>query len=179
MFTAAARATPSRLAQAVREALPGQECLYFGPPDEAALEAQTVYAGFWTDKGSCDEEMARFLKRLTDQRVFLFGTAGFGGAPAYFEQILGRVRENLAPTVSLLGEYMCQGKMPQPVRERYEAMEAGSHRDAMLENFDRAKTHPDAAGFGAAGGCRARVRTDGLPESPPGKAASKRRKRRP
>ena len=123
-----------QLAQAVREALPGQECLYFGPPDEAALEAQTVYAGFWTDKGSCDEEMARFLKRLTDQRVFLFGTAGFGGAPAYFEQILGRVRENLAPTVSLLGEYM---------RERYEAMEAGSHRDAMLENFDRAKTHPD------------------------------------
>ena len=71
-----------QLAQAVREALPGQECLYFGPPDEAALEAQTVYAGFWTDKGSCDEEMARFLKRLTDQRVFLFGTAGFGGAPA-------------------------------------------------------------------------------------------------
>lgn len=54
-----------QLAQAVREALPGQECLYFGPPDEAALEAQTVYAGFWTDKGSCDEEMARFLKRLT------------------------------------------------------------------------------------------------------------------
>lgn len=132
-----------QLAQAVREALPGQECLYFGPPDEAALEAQTVYAGFWTDKGSCDEEMARFLKRLTDQRVFLFGTAGFGGAPACFEQILGRVRENLAPTVSLLGEYMCQGKMPQTVRERYETMEAGSHRDAMLENFDRAKTHPD------------------------------------
>ena len=41
-----------QLARAVRESLPGQECLYFGPPDEAALEAQTVYAGFWTDKGA-------------------------------------------------------------------------------------------------------------------------------
>ena len=132
-----------QLAQAVREALPGQECLYFGPPDEAALEAQTVYAGFWTDKGSCDEEMARFLKRLTDQRVFLFGTAGFGGAPAYFEQILGRVRENLAPTVSLLGEYMCQGKMPMSVRERYMQMEDSPRRSAMLANFDAALSHPD------------------------------------
>ena len=132
-----------QMARAVRESLPGQECLYFGPPDEAALEAQTVYAGFWTDKGSCDEEMAHFLKSLTNQSVFLFGTAGFGGAPAYFEQILGRVRENLAPTVCLLGEYMCQGKMPQTVRERYESMEAGPRRDALLANFDQAKAHPD------------------------------------
>ena len=131
------------LAQAVREALPQEDCRYFGAPAPQALAADTVYVGFWTDKGTCDEPTARFLQRLTDQKVFLFGTAGFGGAPAYFQQILDRVKANLAPGVQVTGTYMCQGKMPQAVRDRYAAMEESPRRTAMLENFDQALSHPD------------------------------------
>ena len=131
------------LAQAIREALPREDCLYFGAPDPKALTAGILYVGFWTDKGTCDEETARFLQSLTNQRVFLFGTAGFGGAPAYFDQILGRVKDNLAAGVQVVGTYMCQGKMPQGVRDRYAAMEDSPRRTAMLENFDRAVSHPD------------------------------------
>lgn len=131
------------LAQAIREALPQEECFYFGAPDSGALAADTLYVGFWTDKGTCDASIAAFLKELTNQRVFLFGTAGFGGAPAYFQQILGRVRENLVAEVQVTGTYMCQGKMPQAVRDRYEAMEDSPRRTLMLENFDRALSHPD------------------------------------
>ena len=96
------------LAQTIRDTLPG-DCLYFGTPDPKALEAETVYVGFWTDKGSCDESIAQFLKTLTNQKVFLFGTAGFGGSPEYFEQILKRVSENLGENTQLVGSYMCQG----------------------------------------------------------------------
>ena len=131
------------LAQAVREALPQEDCRYFGAPAPQALAADTVYVGFWTDKGTCDEPTARFLQNLTDQKVFLFGTAGFGGAPAYFQQILDRVKANLAPGVQVTGTYMCQGKMPQAVRDRYAAMEENPRRTAMLENFDQALSHPD------------------------------------
>ncbi len=131
------------LAQAVREALPQEDCRYFGAPAPQALTADTVYVGFWTDKGTCDEPTARFLQSLTDQKVFLFGTAGFGGAPAYFQQILDRVKANLAPGVQVTGTYMCQGKMPQAVRDRYAAMEENPRRTAMLENFDQALSHPD------------------------------------
>ena len=35
------------LAQTIRDTLPG-DCLYFGTPDSKALEAETVYVGFWT-----------------------------------------------------------------------------------------------------------------------------------
>ena len=73
------------LAQAIREALPQEECSSFGAPHAEALGADTIYVGFWTDKGICDEQTAHFLQSLTNQKVFLFGTAGFGGAPAYFE----------------------------------------------------------------------------------------------
>ena len=132
------------LAQTIRETLPQEDCVYFGAPDPSALTAETVYVGFWTDKGTCDTSIAQFLQSLTNQKVFLFGTAGFGGAAAYFEQILNRVKENLGDSTELIGTYMCQGKMPQPVRTRYEQMEEGPRRTAMLENFDQALSHPNA-----------------------------------
>ena len=131
------------LAETIRAALPEEDCEFFGEAGAEIPEAKTVYLGFWTDKGTCDEQTAHFLQSLTNQKVFLFGTAGFGGAPAYFEQILGRVKENLASGVQVVGTYMCQGKMPQVVRDRYEAMEDSPRRTMMLENFDRALSHPD------------------------------------
>ena len=131
-------------AQTIREALPAEDCIYFGEPDPKALEAETIYLGFWTDKGSCDEASAEFLKSLTGQRLFLFGTAGFGGAPAYFEQILDRVKSKMGSGVTVIGSYMCQGKMPMSVRERYMQMEESPRRTAMLKNFDAALNHPDA-----------------------------------
>ena len=43
---------------------------------------------------------------------------------------------------------MCQGKMPQSVRERYVKMQASPlpipNLDSLIENFDHAATHPDA-----------------------------------
>ena len=69
-----------------------------------------IFCGFWTDKGTCDENVASFLGSLKQQRVFLFGTAGFGGDPAYFEKILNTVKQCLSPSVSLCGGFLCQGK---------------------------------------------------------------------
>lgn len=131
------------LAQAIREALPAGDCLYFGAPDARALDADTIYVGFWTDKGTCDETIASFLQSISGQKIFLFGTAGFGGAPAYFAQILDRVQQNLK-IADVVGSYMCQGKMPEAVRSRYLAMEENPRRTAMLENFEQALSHPDA-----------------------------------
>ena len=116
------------LAQAIRSALPPEDCLYFGPPSPEALTAQRVYVGFWTDKGTCDGETQSFLASLTGQEVFLFGTAGFGGAPAYFEKILSSVQAHVPASAHVLGGYMCQGKMPQAVRQRYEAMDDSPRR---------------------------------------------------
>ena len=134
-----------RLAEAIRRTLGEEACRYFGPPCAGALEAETVFAGFWTDRGDCGEEMAAFLASLTQQRLFLFGTAGFGGDERYYETILNRVDGHVPPPVERLGRYMCQGQMPEAVRRRYEAMEEGPKKTAMLQNFDRALGHPDEA----------------------------------
>ena len=129
-----------QLADALHASLPQEACCYFGGPASAALEADTLYVGFWTDKGHADETLTAFLQQLHGKQVFLFGTAGFGGDPAYFERILDAVQQALAPDNTVFGRYMCQGKMPMSVRQRYEQM----NQTQLLENFDRALSHPDA-----------------------------------
>ena len=137
------------LAEALRAALPPQACVYFGPPDDAALAADRLYVGFWTDKGICDTDTAAFLSKLSGREVFLFGTAGFGGAPAYFEGIVQRTRRCLPAGNALVGAYMCQGRMPAAVRARYERMldspSPAPNLRELLDNFDRAASHPDGA----------------------------------
>ena len=137
------------LAETIRESLPQDSCLWCGGPDERALAADRIYLGFWTDKGSCSQELTDFLAGTAGKEVFLFGTAGFGGAPEYFEQILARVAGCLPDSARLVGRFMCQGRMPQAVRDRYAAMEESPRRAMMLENFDRALPHPNAGDLSA------------------------------
>lgn len=133
------------LAETLHDTLPTGDCLYFGEPSDEALRAGRIYVGFWTDKGTCDADTAAFLARVTTQEVFLFGTAGFGGAPEYFDKILSAARQNLPDGATVCGSYMCQGKMPMAVRARYEQMEDSPRRQMMIENFDAALSHPDTA----------------------------------
>lgn len=78
-----------------------------------------------------------------------FGTAGFGGNEAYYQKILTNVHATIDRSNTVVGEYMCQGKMPQSVRDRYVKMkempDAKPNLDALIENFDRALSHPDEA----------------------------------
>ena len=133
------------LAERIRKVLPAENLIYFGAPSAEALRADILFVGSWTDKGTCCEKIAQFLKSLQTKRVFLFGTAGFGGSAAYVSQIGNRMAENLSDGNVLLGTYLCQGKMPLSVRARYEALSKTDKEKAkpMLENFDRALSHPD------------------------------------
>ena len=71
------------------------------------------------------------------------GIYGSMGIQEINQRILERAEENLGPEVRVVGTYMCQGKMPLVVRQRYQAMEDGPRKTAMLQNFDRAASHPD------------------------------------
>lgn len=143
-----------QLAEAIERQLPAGDLLYCGAPDAAALQADVLFVGFWTDKGTCDETVAQLLKQAEGKTVYLFGTAGFGQSQQYFDQILTRVRENLPAGAVYGGGYMCQGRMPQAVRSRYEAMQAKEPENArykmLIENFDAALAHPDTNDLEAA-----------------------------
>ena len=135
------------LADAIRDALPEENCNYFGVSENADTQSDILFIGFWTDKGTADKATLDLLEKLKNKRIFLFGTAGFGGSVAYFQKILDHVKQSVDPSNTVVGEYMCQGKMPQSVRDRYMKMKAqpehSANIDALIKNFDRAISHPD------------------------------------
>ena len=110
------------LAQAIAQALPAAGCDYFGDYQGRVPSSPVLFVGFWTDKGTADAASLELLKTVKNKKIFLFGTAGFGGSAAYFQKILLRVQENLDAGNQVIGTFMCQGKMPLSVRQRYEKM---------------------------------------------------------
>lgn len=166
----------TELAEAVRRALPEGACEYFGSVDGdgncddgcgcagdgdgdrngsslgsstgAIPASETLFVGFWTNQGVADQAAQKLLKQLRNRKIFLFGTAGFGGSEAYFQAILDKTKAFIDDNNTVIGTFMCQGKMPQSVRERYVKMkEQPDHMpnlEAMIENFDKALSHPDA-----------------------------------
>lgn len=119
-----------------------------GRTSSAIPASETLFVGFWTNQGVADRETQQLLGQLRNRNIFLFGTAGFGGSEAYFQAILDKTKAFIDDSNTVIGAYMCQGKMPLSVRERYMKMkEQPDHMpniDAMIENFDKALSHPDA-----------------------------------
>ena len=141
-----------QLAQAVAAALPSGECRAFGRVDEvdraAVAQADRVYAGFWTNRGDCGDELAEMLATLADKDVFLFGTAGFGADATYFAGVMSRVAVHLPASAQVVGSFMSQGRMPASVRARYAQTAAAKPEQAarmqqLIDNFDEAANHPN------------------------------------
>ena len=71
-----------KLADAIYETLPKDKCDYFGTNDSQVPQSDVCYIGFWTDKGNADQKTLELLSKLKNKKIFLFGTAGFGGSEA-------------------------------------------------------------------------------------------------
>lgn len=135
------------LADAIQSSLPEEKVIYAGIPQAEALQADRIFVGFWTDKGTCCEEIKDFLKHIKNKEIFVFETCGFGGSEAYFQKVLTAVKKNIDSSNTIVGTYMCQGKMPQSVKDRYLKMKKSPvpvpNVDQLIANFDTALTHPD------------------------------------
>ena len=82
-------------------------------------EAKIYFVGFCVHRGTCRLEIGNFLSGLSDKSVALF-----------------------------LGSFICQGKMPLAVRQKYESL-LNTPKDCdcqqirrQLQNFDEAMIHP-------------------------------------
>lgn len=138
------------LANQIQSSLQNHTCVYMGDIVNDEIEADIIFTGFWTDKGCCHEEMSAYLKTLHHQKLFLFGTCGFGKDTAYYDRIIENVKQLVPHDNEVIASYMCQGKMPMLVRQRYESMAAENpDMQAMIENFDQALAHPNEADLAA------------------------------
>ena len=96
--------------------------------DKTIPEANVYFIGFCVHRGSCSMEVSDFLSDLSGK------------------QIAGRVSAWIEADNDYLGYFICQGKMPQKVRMKYESMRTDENNDQIdrfIQNFDLALTHPD------------------------------------
>ena len=119
---------------------------YFGLLNEDIInEVDLIFLGYWTDKGTCDPKTISFISKLEGKKVFTFGSAGFGSGD-YFTNIINNVNKLLVNN-EVIGSFMCQGKMPIKVKERYLKQKEDKvfipNLDLLIENFDKALSHPD------------------------------------
>ena len=111
--------------------------------DTLELDKDVIYIGFWTNIGKADKETLEYLKTLKNKKIFLFGTCGFGLSEEYFTRIINNTKEYIDESNEVIGYYMCVGKMPQSVKDRYLKMEDSKQKEMMIHNFDMALSHPD------------------------------------
>ena len=137
-----------KLAEAIYNVLPQNSCDYYGEVDKIEDElSEVLYIGFWTEKGDADLQTIELLKQLKNKKIFLFGTAGYGESEKYFKNIVDNVKKNIDSSNTIIGTFMCQGKMPLSVLERYKRMKEQksfmSNIDNLIANFDKALSHPN------------------------------------
>ena len=114
--------------------------------DKTIPEANVYFIGFCVHRGSCSMEVSDFLSDLSGKQIALFGTCGMGDSPEYYKDIAGRVSAWIEADNDYLRYFICQGKMPQKVRMKYESMRTNENNDQIdrfIQNFDLALTHPD------------------------------------
>lgn len=135
------------LAEALRSHLQDKNITITAPAKAEPDSFDILFIGSWTDKGDCAEATAQFLGKLHNKNVFLFGTCGFGGSEAYYDTVYHRFADHLDPDNKIIGHFICQGKMPESVLHRYEAMKAANPEctrwDESIQNYNSALNHPN------------------------------------
>lgn len=139
-----------KIATEIFAALPGMSKDLLQLNERAQIpEAKVYFVGFCVHRGTCSLEVGNFLGSLSSKAVALFGTCGAGNSEEYFRHIENSARIWLEDDNLYLGGFICQGKMPQQVRMKYESMlHQGSIEDdekvkRQILNFDAAMVHPD------------------------------------
>ena len=136
------------LAENIKNTIKKDSLVYYGPLADEALKADYIFVGFWTDMGKCDKDTFSFLAKLQNKKIFLFGTAGFGESQEYFAKIIERTKEAISSTNEIVDSFMCQGKMPMAVKDKYLKLKNSNTKipniDMLINNFDKALSHPDA-----------------------------------
>ena len=117
------------------------EC-YFGKPSDEALEADIIFIGSWAAKNSCTPDIQEFIEKLSNKKVFIFGTAGYSNTKEYFEEILNNVKSHVPSSNTIIGTYMCQGKVSDSWQNKIKEGSPEKY-ELIKNNLKESMNHPN------------------------------------
>ena len=111
------------------------------------LNADLIFVGSWTDKGSPSDKIKLVYKNLHNKKIFVFGTCGFGGDEKYYKLLFENTCKYINEDNDILGYYFCPGKLSSKIKEKYESFLKQNPDDKrtmkMLENFNNVLDRPN------------------------------------
>ncbi len=134
------------VAEAVYECLPMPKEIY---PVESAPDPgpyDVIALGFWLDRGTADERTRRYIQRIQNKYVGIFGTSGVYPDSDHAREALRRV-EALLEGNHLLGSVMCQGRVDTAFAEKLGEIAPASREVSPIDRdpVAAARSHPDAS----------------------------------
>jgi flavodoxin len=120
-------------------------------PDPAG--ADWILAGFWADRGNADQKALQYLKSLEGRRIGLFGTLGAYPDSDHARDISKKVRDLAGEKNTVLGCFLCQGKIDPALTGRFKNLPADNPHAMTPERMERhleAAKHPDEKDIEAA-----------------------------
>lgn len=135
-----------KIAMEIFESIPGKSKDIQSIEEYTGDEAETYFVGFWNNRGTCSGEIMEFLSGLDGKRVALFGTCGLGGNKEYFRMVANQVAAFIPESCEYLGNFMCAGRMPPHILEKYQAMQKlqdNAQIRSMIQGYEQAMLHPD------------------------------------
>ncbi|MEG2349967.1 MAG: flavodoxin family protein [Hungatella sp.] len=142
-----------KIAMSIFETLPGNS-KDIQKIEELKGEADTYFIGFWNNRGSCNGAIMDLLSDLHGKKIALFGTCGMGGSREYFDQVAKQVAAFISDDNEYLGDFMCAGKMPPQILEKYKQMQLTQDTPQirmMIQAYEMGMLHPDEEDCRAAG----------------------------
>lgn len=115
---------------------------YFGPVSEEALTSDVVFVGFWATRNSCGADVQAFIEKLSDKKVFLFGTAGYNNTQEHFDEILNNVKSYVPASNTIIGTYMCQGKVSEAMQNKIQEVKPEMY-EAIKDKLAESVAHPN------------------------------------
>ncbi|MDO5516672.1 MAG: flavodoxin family protein [Clostridium sp.] len=128
-----------KLAESIKNKI--GEC-YFGKSSDEALEADIIFIGFWAIGNSCGEDIKTFIEKLSDKKIFIFGTCGYNNTKEYFDGILDKVKSLIPESNTIVGSYMCQGKVSQAKQDNIKETKPEKYQE-MKAKLEEAENHPN------------------------------------
>ena len=128
-----------RLAETIYNNLSDEKmiCTIEDAPDPSGFDL--ICVGFWLMAGKPDPKSQDYLKKLTNQKVFLFATHGASSQSEHAQQAMEAAR-SMAGQADIIGSFNCPGEVSPKILEK-----AGSKPvpPIWLKDAPDAKGHPN------------------------------------
>lgn len=137
------------VAEAVHQAMPEGTQLYAVESAPEPDQFDFLALGFWVDRGTADARMLRYMERVREKRVGLFGTLGAYPDSDHARDVIDNVTKQLG-TNDILGSFLCQGKIDPEILKIMAKLPGHKMTEERRARIEEAKKHPNDADLGNA-----------------------------